>query len=55
MVDHYMIRRTSALLTKYLPVKFEMVICVNLSHLQVDLYKNFIKSDAVKRVMQGTR
>ncbi|XP_063696815.1 DNA repair and recombination protein RAD54-like [Culicoides brevitarsis] len=49
LVDKCMIRRTSSLLTKYLPIKFEMVICVNLSTLQRDIYKQFLESDAIKK------
>lgn len=51
LVNECMIRRTSQLLTKYLPVKFEQVVCVRLSPLQAQLYRNFIASDAVRRAM----
>lgn len=51
IVNQCMIRRTSALLTKYLPIKFEMVVCVKLSQLQRDLYKSFLESDAVRKIM----
>lgn len=53
LVNKCMIRRTSALLTKYLPIKFEMVVCVKLTQLQVDLYKNFLKSDTIRRAMMS--
>lgn len=53
IVNQCLIRRTSALLTKYLPIKFEMVVCVKLSQLQRDLYKSFLESDAVRKIMQG--
>lgn len=53
LVNKCMIRRTSQLLTKYLPVKFEQVICVKLSELQRLLYKNFINSEAVRKSMSG--
>lgn len=49
MVNKCMIRRTSSLLTKYLPVKFEMVVCVKMTQCQVDLYRNFLKSDTIRR------
>lgn len=49
LVSKCMIRRTSSLLTKYLPVKFEMVVCVKLSPLQMNLYKNFLHSDAIRK------
>jgi DNA repair and recombination protein RAD54 and RAD54-like protein len=51
MVEKCMIRRTSALLTKYLPVKFEMVVCINMTQVQKDLYKNFLKSDTVRKAL----
>lgn len=51
MVDKCMIRRTSALLTKYLPVKFEMVVCVKLTQFQLDVYKSFLKSDAIRKTL----
>lgn len=53
LVNKCMIRRTSQLLTKYLPVKFEQVICVKLSELQRQIYKNFITSEAVRKSMNG--
>jgi DNA repair and recombination protein RAD54 and RAD54-like protein len=49
LVDKCMIRRTSALLTKYLPVKFEMVICIKLTDVQREIYKDFLKSDSIKK------
>jgi DNA repair and recombination protein RAD54 and RAD54-like protein len=52
IVDKYMIRRTSSLLTKYLPVKFEMVVCIKMTPIQIDIYKNFLKSDLVRRQVQ---
>ncbi|XP_053672197.1 DNA repair and recombination protein RAD54-like [Anopheles nili] len=51
LVNRCMIRRTSALLTKYLPVKFEMVVCVRMTDVQKELYKNFLKSDSIRRSM----
>lgn len=53
IVNQCMIRRTSALLTKYLPIKFEMVVCVKMTQLQKDLYKNFLKSDAIKKAVMA--
>lgn len=53
MVDKCMIRRTSGLLTKYLPVKFEMVVCVKLTQPQSDIYKSFIKSDTIRKALQS--
>lgn len=55
IVNQCMIRRTSSLLTKYLPIKFEMVICVKLSELQSQLYKSFLTSDSIrKNVLEKT-
>eukprot|EP00099_Drosophila_melanogaster_P013779 NP_476661.1 okra [Drosophila melanogaster] len=49
LVDQCIIRRTNQILTKYLPVKFEMVICAKLTAIQLELYTNFLKSDQVRR------
>ncbi|XP_053958054.1 DNA repair and recombination protein RAD54-like [Anastrepha ludens] len=49
LVNQCIIRRTNQILTKYLPVKFEMVICAKLTDMQRELYKNFIKSDKIRR------
>uniref|UniRef100_A0AC35U0B7 DNA repair and recombination protein RAD54 n=1 Tax=Rhabditophanes sp. KR3021 TaxID=114890 RepID=A0AC35U0B7_9BILA len=46
-VNTCMIRRTSALLTKYLPVKYEFVVCCSLTSLQENLYKSIISSKQV--------
>ena len=52
-VNKCMIRRTSAILSKYLPLKHELVVCIKMTSLQTQLYKNFIKSDSIKKSMQG--
>lgn len=52
IVNRCLIRRTSNLLTKYLPVKFEMIICCQLSPLQKQLYLNYINSESIRRTMQ---
>ncbi|CAF0955238.1 unnamed protein product [Adineta steineri] len=44
IVNRCIIRRTQALLTKYLPVKIEQVICCKLMPLQVELYKKFVET-----------
>lgn len=51
IVNRCIIRRTSSLLTKYLPVKFEMIIICQLTDLQKQIYLDFIQSDAVRRTM----
>ncbi|KAK1125802.1 DNA repair and recombination protein RAD54-like [Melipona bicolor] len=52
IVNKCLIRRTSALLSKYLPLKYELVVCIKMGKLQTDLYNNFIQSDSVKRSME---
>uniref|UniRef100_A0A0N5A1F5 DNA repair and recombination protein RAD54-like n=1 Tax=Parastrongyloides trichosuri TaxID=131310 RepID=A0A0N5A1F5_PARTI len=47
LVSNCIIRRTSALLTKYLPVKYEFVVCCNLTQLQETLYKQLISTKKV--------
>lgn len=53
IVNECLIRRTNQILTKYLPVKFEMVICVKLSHIQSDIYKSFLASDSIRKTVLG--
>lgn len=48
LVSRCIIRRTQALLTRYLPVKIEQVVCCKLSPLQAALYKKFVSSKAAK-------
>lgn len=48
VVNQCIIRRTNQILTKYLPVKFEMVICSTMTEIQLELYKNFVNSEKVK-------
>ncbi|XP_025782479.1 DNA repair and recombination protein RAD54-like [Puma concolor] len=38
-----LIRRTSDILSKYLPVKIEQVVCCRLTSLQTELYKKFLR------------
>lgn len=46
IVNRCIIRRTQALLTQYLPVKIEEVICCRLTSLQQSLYKLLVASKA---------
>lgn len=46
IVNKCIIRRTQALLTQYLPVKIEHVVCCRLSPLQNLLYQKFVNSNA---------
>ncbi|XP_007885243.2 DNA repair and recombination protein RAD54-like isoform X2 [Callorhinchus milii] len=43
VVNGCLIRRTSDILSKYLPVKIEQVVCCRLTPLQIELYKLFLK------------
>ncbi|XP_078527823.1 DNA repair and recombination protein RAD54-like isoform X1 [Lissotriton helveticus] len=43
VVNRCLIRRTSDILSKYLPVKIEQVVCCRLTPLQTELYKRFLK------------
>ncbi|KAB1268139.1 DNA repair and recombination protein RAD54-like [Camelus dromedarius] len=43
IVNRCLIRRTSDILSKYLPVKIEQVVCCRLTHLQTELYKKFLR------------
>ncbi|KAH0618655.1 hypothetical protein JD844_018052 [Phrynosoma platyrhinos] len=43
IVNRCLIRRTSDILSKYLPVKIEQVVCCRLTPLQSELYKQFLK------------
>ncbi|KAK4336847.1 hypothetical protein RND71_043396 [Anisodus tanguticus] len=52
LVNKCMIRRTSDLLSKYLPKKIELIVCVKLTDLQEDLYKRFLKSSIIKEVVK---
>ncbi|XP_063229538.1 DNA repair and recombination protein RAD54-like isoform X2 [Bacillus rossius redtenbacheri] len=53
IVNRCLIRRTSSLLSKYLPVKVEQVVCIRMSPLQRDLYRQFISSDALRKTVTG--
>lgn len=55
IVNQCLIRRTNQILTKYLPTKFEMVICVKMSDLQMALYKNFLASDSLRKNILGKK
>ncbi|NWW54510.1 RAD54 protein, partial [Pedionomus torquatus] len=54
IVNRCLIRRTSDILSKYLPVKIEQVVCCRLTPLQVELYKNFLKqAKPVEELKEG--
>ena len=53
IVSKTIIRRTQALLSKYLPVKYEQVICIKLTSLQREIYQSFCNSDSVRRALKA--
>jgi len=53
IVNRSIIRRTQALLSKYLPVKVEQVVCCRLTPLQTDIYKSFCNSDTIRRALKS--
>ncbi|CAL2029182.1 unnamed protein product [Caenorhabditis brenneri] len=52
LVEKCIIRRTSALLTKYLPVKYEHIICCKNSTLQETLYNKLIECEKQNRIAE---
>ncbi|PFX22519.1 DNA repair and recombination protein RAD54-like isoform X3 [Stylophora pistillata] len=44
LVNKCIIRRTASILSKYLPVKVEQVVCCRMTPLQTELYKHLIQS-----------
>ncbi|KAJ3355517.1 DNA-dependent ATPase protein rad54 [Allomyces javanicus] len=48
-----MIRRTQDLLRKYLPTKQEHVVFIKLAPEQETMYRNYLASDEVKRLLRG--
>lgn len=52
LVDRCLIRRTAELLSKYLPLKYELVVCCKLEEAQRALYKFFVKSKRVMKALQ---
>lgn len=53
LVAPFIIRRTNELLSKYLPVKYEQVVFCNLSELQLSLYRLFITSPEIQKLLRG--
>lgn len=54
LVSRFIIRRTNDLLSKYLPVKYEHVVFCKMSSFQLDLYRLFIRSPEIKKLLRGT-
>jgi len=53
IVNKSIIRRTQALLSKYLPVKVEQVLCCRLTPLQKSIYESFCSSDTIRRALRA--
>ena len=53
LVNPSIIRRTQALLSKYLPVKVEQVLCCRITPLQTAIYEAFCSSDTVRRTLRA--
>jgi DNA repair and recombination RAD54-like protein len=53
IVNKFIIRRTNDILSKYLPVKYEHVVFCNLSPFQLALYRHFVSSPDVQRLLRG--
>ncbi|XP_013783608.1 DNA repair and recombination protein RAD54-like [Limulus polyphemus] len=50
IVNRCMIRRTATILSKYLPVKVEQVICCSLTPLQKSIYSHIVHSKTISEV-----
>ncbi|XP_052774234.1 DNA repair and recombination protein RAD54-like isoform X2 [Mya arenaria] len=53
IVNKCIIRRTQALLTQYLPVKIEAVVCCGMTDLQREMYQRLVDSKAADVVRQA--
>ncbi|RMJ27701.1 hypothetical protein PHISP_01415 [Aspergillus sp. HF37] len=53
IVNKFIIRRTSDILTKYLTVKYEHVVFCNMSQFQLGLYNHFIQSPEIRSLLRG--
>jgi len=51
-VERCLIRRTAELLSKYLPLKYELVVCSRMEPAQKAIYEFFIKSKRVLKTLQ---
>ncbi|CAO1631210.1 unnamed protein product [Jaminaea pallidilutea] len=54
LVQRFIIRRTNDLLSKYLPHKYEHVVFCNMAPFQLELYRLFIRSPEIKKLLRGT-
>ena len=53
IVNKFIIRRTNDILSKYLPVKYEHVVFCHLSPFQLSIYKHFVSSPEVQKLLRG--
>lgn len=53
-VERCLIRRTAELLSKYLPLKYELVVCCKLEPAQKAIYEFFTKSKRILRALQAS-
>lgn len=53
-VNRFVLRRTNTLLSKHLPPKIIEVVCCRPSPLQTALYDHFLKSKAVKNLLNDS-
>ncbi|KAF7491029.1 DNA repair and recombination -like protein [Sarcoptes scabiei] len=53
LVNKIMIRRTSNILSKYLPIKIEQIVCCELSSLQKQIYEKFLQSKALSKAINN--
>lgn len=51
-VDKCLIRRTAELLSKYLPLKYELIVCCKMEEAQKAIYEFFIKSKKILKTLQ---
>lgn len=54
-VERCLIRRTAELLSKYLPLKYELIVCCTMEPAQKALYEFFIKSKRVLKTLDQNR
>lgn len=55
LVNKCIIRRTASILSKYLPVKVEQVVCCRMTPLQSELYKHLIQSKVLRMELMKSK
>uniref|UniRef100_A0A5S6QDD4 DNA repair and recombination protein RAD54-like n=1 Tax=Trichuris muris TaxID=70415 RepID=A0A5S6QDD4_TRIMR len=53
IVNKCIIRRTSSLLTKYLPKKYELILCCKFTDMQLGLYESFVQSKTTQAQLRA--